>query len=145
MCRYINTDDYEGGFEPSDIENLISNVETNYDSWASSFPRLVVDTKDAPSVEKFENCLKRMRHEFALPLAKTVFYSDEREILDKVETPCTIFQPSNDAVVPNSVAYYMQEKMKGKSTVEIIEADGHFPQLTAHLQLIDVLNKVLGF
>ena len=86
-----------------------------------------------------------MKHEFALPLAKTVFRCDERDILDKVTTPCTIIQTTNDIVVPDSVGYYMQKKIKGKSTVEIVKTDGHFPQLTAHLEFLDVLGRVLGF
>lgn len=86
-----------------------------------------------------------MRPEAALHVAKIIFYSDERDILDKVMTPCTIIQTTSDVVVPKSVALYMQNKIKGKSTVEIIETDGHFPQLTAHLQLLQVLGNVLGF
>ncbi|KAL5768896.1 hypothetical protein ACOSP7_015442 [Xanthoceras sorbifolium] len=142
--RYINTDDYEGGFQTSDVEQIITNIETNYNEWSSSFASIAVDKNDPLSVEMFEKCLKRMRPEAATPLAKTVFYSDEREILEKVTTPCTIVQASQDIVVPNSVAYYMQEKIKGKSTVEMIETSGHFPQLTAHLQFVDVLGGVLG-
>ncbi|GLT71825.1 hypothetical protein SLA2020_438180 [Shorea laevis] len=143
--RYINTDDYEGGFEKSGIEQIISSVESDYENWATGFASIAVDTTDPVSVEKFAKCLKRMRPEVALPLAKTVFYSDERDLLDKVTTPCTIIQTTNDVVVPNSVASYMQNKIKGKSTVEIIDGDGHFPQLTAHLRLLDVLRSVLGF
>ncbi|KAF5459084.1 hypothetical protein F2P56_023071 [Juglans regia] len=143
--RYINTKGYEGGFGNSDIEQIISNVESNYQNWASAFASLAVDTKDPPSVDKFAKCLARMRAEVALPLAKTVFYSDERQVLDMVITPCTIIQTTKDCVVPNSVPLYMQKKIKGKSTVEMIEGDGHFPQLTAHLQFLDVLGRVLGF
>lgn len=141
----MNTDDYEGGFDKSDLEDIITNVESNYENWASHFPTLTVDAADPVSVEKFTGCLKRMRHEVALPLAKTVFYCDEREMLEKVETPCTIIQTASDIVVPNSVAFYMHNKIKGKSTVEIIDVNGHFPQLTAPHQLLDVLRAVLGF
>ena len=145
VYRYINIDDYEGGFSKSDVEQIISSIETNYENWATGFASLVVDPKDTLSVDKFAKCLKRMRPEVALPLAKTVFYSDERDILDKVVTPCTIIQITRDIIVPNSVPSYMQKKIKGKSTVENIDADGHFPQLTAHIRLLDVLQSVLGF
>ncbi|KAJ7969641.1 putative Sigma factor sigb regulation protein rsbq [Quillaja saponaria] len=142
--RYINTDDYEGGFNSSEIEQIISNIEFNYETWASAFASLVVDANDTLSVEKFQKCLKRMRPQVALSLAKVVFYCDEREMLDKVVTPCTIIQTSNDIVVPNGVAFYIQNKIKGKSTVEIIDSsEGHFPMLTAHLQLLDVLKGLL--
>ncbi|KAJ7973895.1 putative Sigma factor sigb regulation protein rsbq [Quillaja saponaria] len=143
--RYINTDDYEGGFKRSEVDEIISNIELNYETWASAFAPLAVGASDTASVDKFQKCLKRMRPEIALSLAKTVFYSEEREVLDKVVTPCTIIQTSNDIVVPNGVAFYMQNKIKGKSTVEILDnTNGHFPQLTAHLQLLDVLKGILG-
>ncbi|KAF9680511.1 hypothetical protein SADUNF_Sadunf06G0129000 [Salix dunnii] len=142
--RYINADGYEGGFNNAEIEDIISNMESNFYNWAQAFASAVVDAKDPPSVDMFSKCLLRMRPEFAVPVAKTVFYSDERDILEKVMTPCIIVQTTRDIVVPNSVAYYMQEKIKGKSTVEIIETDGHFPHLTAHLQLLDVLTAVMN-
>lgn len=142
--RYINTDEYEGGFQTSDVEKIMTSIETNYHDWTVGFASLVVDKEDPLSVEMFEKCLKRMRPGAALPLAKTVFSSDEREILEKVMIPCTIVQASRDIVVPNSVAYYMQEKIKGKSTVEMIETSGHFPQVTAHQQFVDVLAGILG-
>uniref|UniRef100_A0A5B7B7M4 AB hydrolase-1 domain-containing protein n=1 Tax=Davidia involucrata TaxID=16924 RepID=A0A5B7B7M4_DAVIN len=143
--RYINLEEYEGGFKNSEIEQILSNIEFNFHKWASNFASLVVDANDPLSIEKFEKCLKRMRPEAALSVAKLIFRSDERETLEKVMTPCTIIQTTNDIVVPNSVAEYMQRKIKGKSTVEIVDTDGHFPQLTAHLQLLEVLGRVLGF
>ncbi|KAG5041688.1 hypothetical protein JHK85_014164 [Glycine max] len=80
----------------------------------------------------------------ALSLAKTIFYSDWREILDKVETPCTIIQTKKDAAVPHNVALYMENKIKGKVTLEIIDTLGHFPQLTAHLKFVEVLKGALA-
>ncbi|XP_009336865.3 probable strigolactone esterase DAD2 [Pyrus x bretschneideri] len=142
--RYINTDDYEGGFEMSDITEIISAIESNYHNWAANFATLAVDTNDPPSVEKFAKCLQRMRPKVALALAKTVFYSDHRDVIDKVSTPCTIVGTSNDIAAPKSVAFYMQKKMKENSNVEIMNTNGHFPHLTAHLELLDVLGKVLG-
>ncbi|KAF2286882.1 hypothetical protein GH714_034480 [Hevea brasiliensis] len=142
--RYINADEYEGGFKKSEIDDIVSNIEFDFQNWAAGFASLVVDARDPPSVETFRKSLANMRPEVALSVAKTVFYSDEREILDKVSIPCTIVQTTSDIVVPNSVAYYLQEKIKGKSTVEIIETNGHFPLLSAHQQLLDVLKGVLA-
>ncbi|KAK6941552.1 Alpha/beta hydrolase fold-1 [Dillenia turbinata] len=141
--RYINKDDYVGGFEDSDIDQILLNIETNYQNWATAFASLVVDQNDPHSVHKFAKCLARMKPEVALSVAKTVFLSDQRDILDKVTTPCTIIHTPNDIVVPNSVPIYMQQKIKAKSTVEIIDTDGHFPQLTAHNQFLEVLGRAL--
>ncbi|KAG5559388.1 hypothetical protein RHGRI_009057 [Rhododendron griersonianum] len=142
---YINSEGYEGGFDISEVEQLLSSIESDFHSWASSFAPLGVDPNDPPSVTKFQNCLKRMRPETALSVAKLIFLGDQRDMLDKVTVPCTFVQTTNDFVVPNSVPGFMAKKIKGKSTVEVIEADGHFPQLTAHLQLLEVLRDVPGF
>ncbi|KAJ4953704.1 hypothetical protein NE237_030536 [Protea cynaroides] len=143
--RYLNAEDYEGGFEKAEVEQMFSNIASNFYAWAPGFAGLVVDARDTLSVDKFGKLLGRMRPEVALSLAKTIFCCDYRDVLEKVQVPCTVVQTSNDIVVPISVGYYMQKKIKGKTTVEIIEADGHFPQLTAHQLLLDVLDRVLGF
>ncbi|CAK9152739.1 unnamed protein product [Ilex paraguariensis] len=143
--RYINSEDYEGGFNTSDVEQIFSSIESNYYQWASNFVSIAVDAKDPESVEKFKKCFKSMRPEVALSLAKTIFLSDYRDTLEEVVTPCTIIQTTNDIVAPKSVVEYMQKRIKGESMVECIDAVGHFPQLTAHIQLLEVLGKVLGF
>ncbi|KAG4144204.1 hypothetical protein ERO13_D05G022800v2 [Gossypium hirsutum] len=117
--RYINTDDYEGGLEGATIDNMITSIESGYENWTLSFVKLLVDNNDPLSVEHYLRCLKSMNPEFVVPLAKIVFCSDERETLEKVTTPCTIIQTTNDLVVPESVAHYMQKKIKGETTVEI--------------------------
>ncbi|CAL1359428.1 unnamed protein product [Linum trigynum] len=144
--RYMNSDDYEGGFGRSDIEDLMNNIETNFPNWAQAFAGMVVGG-DQPSaaVDKFAGSLRRIRPEVALAVAKTVFYCDYRELLGKVSTPTTIVQTTRDVAVPTSVAYFIQEKIRGKSTVEIVDTDGHFPHLTAPNELLDVLGGVLGF
>lgn len=142
--RFVNLEDYEGGFDLAEVEELFSSIETKYEEWASTFASLVVDASDPLSVEKFANCLKRMRPQVALPLAKTVFLGDYRYVLDKVVLPCLIIQTKHDVVVPLSVAKYMQSKIKGVCEVEIIDTEGHFPQLTAHLHFVDLLHRILG-
>ncbi|KAL3535777.1 hypothetical protein ACH5RR_004238 [Cinchona calisaya] len=142
--RFINSEDYEGGFEMPHVEQLLASIESNYEQWATSFASTVVDNNDPPSVDKYAETLKRMGLKTALPLAKTVFLSDHRPILENVTTPCTIIHTSRDLVVPDSVPIFMHNKIKGNSTVEIIDStEGHFPQLTAHQQFLDVLDKVL--
>ncbi|KAF2304564.1 hypothetical protein GH714_033602 [Hevea brasiliensis] len=84
--RYINADDYEGGFNKSEIDDIVSNIESDFQNWVLGFPSLVVDSGDPLSVEKLRKSLANMRPEVALSVAKTVFFSDERETLDKVST-----------------------------------------------------------
>ncbi|KAK7400984.1 hypothetical protein VNO78_12293 [Psophocarpus tetragonolobus] len=142
--RYVNIDDYKGGFERSDIEQLLLTIELQYENWVSVYAPMAVGPNDAVSVDKYQNCLKNMGAEVALSLAKTVFYSDYRDMLEKVQVQCTIIQSSNDKAVPLSIGNYLEEKIKGVSTLEIIDMIGHFPQLTVHLKLVEVLRSVVG-
>ncbi|XP_022961342.1 probable strigolactone esterase DAD2 [Cucurbita moschata] len=143
--RYINTEDYEGGFDQSDIEQMIANMEANYENWATQFSSLVVDEADPLSLSRLRKCLHEMRPEVAVSLAKTVFGVDERGILEKVDIPCTILHTKTDVAAPASVAIFMQKQIKGSCTVRVINTNGHFPHLTAHLQLLQVLGEILGF
>ncbi|KAM7260102.1 hypothetical protein ACFE04_015843 [Oxalis oulophora] len=144
--RYINSDDYEGGFDESTIDNIISTIESDFQQWSTGFATAIVGSTNEPNhIEKYESSLKTMRPEVALTVAKAVFYSDHRPILEKVTTACTIIQTTSDMAVPNTVGFYMMNNIKGKSTVEIVDNDGHFPQLTACDQLLDVMGLVLGF
>uniref|UniRef100_A0A7N0TAY1 AB hydrolase-1 domain-containing protein n=1 Tax=Kalanchoe fedtschenkoi TaxID=63787 RepID=A0A7N0TAY1_KALFE len=142
--RYMNTEDYEGGLKPSDIDNILSNIETNFDAWTAFFPTLVIDPADPSSVAKLQKSLRRMRPHIALQMAKTTFLCDERELLGKVATSCTIVQATNDMVVPMSVAEYLRRRITGKTALEVIECEGHFPQLTAHGRLVEVLEDAIG-
>ncbi|XP_068653399.1 probable esterase KAI2 [Aristolochia californica] len=139
--RYLNSEDYVGGFEMSEIDDILSSIESNFQAWALNFPSLVMDTNDPISTQKFAKSLQEMRPDIALSLAKTIFLGDYREILEKVEVPCTIIQAMDDIVAPLSVSHYMQKKLKSDSSVEIIETHGHFPQLTAPERLIQILDR----
>ncbi|KAL1190530.1 Strigolactone esterase D14 [Cardamine amara subsp. amara] len=144
--RFINSEDYNGGFDSKDIDSIISNIGSNYEAWTVAFSPIAVDSRDSLSVQRFENCLKKMKPETALALAKIVFGCDEREMLRQVSVPCHFIQPRNDVVVPVSVVYFMQEKIKGESTVEIMEdAMGHFPHMTSHVELLGVMRRLLEF
>ncbi|XP_039165335.1 strigolactone esterase D14-like [Eucalyptus grandis] len=133
VVRYLNTDGYEGGFGTAQIDQILLSIESDYNEWAPNFASLVVHPHDALSVKMFTKCLRRMRLEAALSLARAVFLSDNREVLGRVTTPCTIIQITNDVIVPSSVTHHMHDKIQGKPTVEMIEANGHFSQLTTHL------------
>lgn len=142
--RYLNEEDYEGGFERKDVDDMLSHLETNFQAWAVNFATMVMNSKHPPLVDKFEKSLMKMRPDVALSLAKTIFYSDLRDMLGEVEVPCTIVQTTNDAAVPMFVANYMHKKIKGDTCLEMIEADTHCPQLAAHESFISVLDKFLS-
>ncbi|KAL4320429.1 hypothetical protein HN51_064525 [Arachis hypogaea] len=143
--RYINDEDYEGGFEREDVEQLISTIEVQFEDWVSAYAPIAVGPNDSDAVDKFGSCLKNMGAQVAVSLAKTVFHSDNRKILQNVETPCTIIQSSNDAAIPVSVGHYLERMIKGVSALKFIDMTGHFPQLTAPHKLAQLLKAVVEF
>ncbi|RWW31474.1 hypothetical protein GW17_00003908 [Ensete ventricosum] len=132
------------GHSIAEIDNVLSNIEFNFLAWADTFIVLVIGADDPISVEKLGTSFKSMRSEIALALAKTIFLGDMRHTLDKVEVPCTIVQVSNDFVAPVSVGRYMQSRIKGEATLEMIDSDGHFPQLTVPHKLLEILDRVMA-
>ncbi|XP_031499981.1 probable esterase KAI2 [Nymphaea colorata] len=143
--RYLNATNYEGGFELSAIEEMLANMEKDFYSWTLAFAPAALGTQDPKLCKEFQSSLLRMNPEEAIPLLRTIFLTDNREVLQKVLVPSTIIQTQKDMVVPLPVAQYLHEKLGGESSVVIIPVDGHTPQLTAPKLLINALEKALEY
>lgn len=140
---YMNRPGYNGGFDPDDIEALLRDVGSNYLDWVKTFsPVAVAAGADRPEVAEFTRSLLAMRPDVAFAMALTVFKLDLRDQLDGFSTPTTIVQTRNDMAVPMSVAEYLHQRWP-HSRLEIIEASGHFPHMTAAPKLIEIFERVL--
>lgn len=138
--RFINTDDYYGGFESEEIEQLCQAMESNYKAWISGFAPLVVSgDMDSVAVQEFSRTLFNMRPDIALSVFRTVFTFDLRHFLSRVTVPCHIIQSSMDMSLPVSVSEYLHRNLGGKSIVEIMSTEGHLPHLSAPEATIPVL------
>lgn len=146
MYRYINSSEeegYVGGFEEAAVHGMLDAMESDFHGWVRGFVPNAAG--DAASVEPpLEESFHAMDPGVALELAKMIFLGDQREALDGVSAPCTIVQVSKDFVAPLSLAEYMQRRMKRTAAaVKIIDSVGHFPQLAAPQQVLDILDGVL--
>ncbi|TMX02831.1 hypothetical protein EJD97_019643 [Solanum chilense] len=138
--RFINTDDYYGGFESEDIEQLCQAMESNYKAWVSGFAPLAVGgDMNSVAVQEFSRTLFNMRPDIALSVFRTVFTFDLRHYLSGVTVPCHIIQSSMDVAMPVTVSEYLHRNLGGKSIVEIISTEGHLPHLSAPEATIPVL------
>ncbi|KAK1298290.1 hypothetical protein QJS10_CPB14g00951 [Acorus calamus] len=144
--RYLNSEDYKGGFEESEVETVLHNIETNFKAWAHDFASVVVGGADSAAAvaatDRYRAGLTGMRPEAALAVGRTIFLSDNRAVLGLVEVPCTVVQTNADAVVPMHVAEYMQGEMK--AALEVVDCEGHVPQLTAPDLVVEVFERILG-
>ncbi|CAK9145937.1 unnamed protein product [Ilex paraguariensis] len=143
--RYLNTEGYYGGFNRSELDTILSNIQHNYSGWIKAFAPQAVGVKNTAAVAEFEHSLGRMKPEIVLSVAKTVYLSDERRVLPRVHVPSTIILSEEDIVAPLSVAFYMKGRLGAPARIKILKTKGHFPQLSAPSQLLLVLKKVLHF
>nr|GMC65292.1 strigolactone esterase D14-like [Ipomoea batatas] len=143
--RFLNdTDnDYKGGFEKSEVDQLLFNIETNFDQWTSGFANVAMGPKDPLSVEYLEKSFKKMGAQVGLAMAKAIFFSDYRSVLDKVTVQCTLIHAQVDFAVPLEVTTFMHQNIRGEATIKVVEGEGHFPQLTAHEEFLKAVLSAL--
>jgi len=129
-CYINHLPEYHGGFEISDIKELLTMMEMNFVGWASHFAPIAMNNPNLPiysqELEKSFNATDPgITHRFA----EATFYSDHREDLSKVTVPCLVIQCSEDSIVPIEVGEYLHRNL-GNSTLQIMEAKGHYPHLS---------------
>ncbi|PIN20427.1 putative hydrolase/acyltransferase (alpha/beta hydrolase superfamily) [Handroanthus impetiginosus] len=142
--RYLNDTGYEGGFDRLELESLFNGIKYNFSGWVEDFVPQAIAVEDRGAIAEFEGSLGRMRPEIALSAARTVFHSDNRDVLPQVHVGTTIIQSEQDNVVPESVAFYMKERIGAAAHLRILKTRGHFPQLTVPSYFLSVLKDALG-
>ena len=97
---------------------------------------------DPDLLDDFRRGLLAMRPDVALALAQTLFRIDLRDQLSGYATPTILIQSSGDPVVPVAVGRYLSSCWP-QAKLEIVDATGHLPHLTAPEAVIAVLERVL--
>jgi pimeloyl-ACP methyl ester carboxylesterase len=145
-CRYMNSEDYEGGFDEPDIEAMLSRISSDFRGWAEDFVPLAIggSADDHPSaVEVLARSFFAMDPRVAHGLARMIFLGDQRELLGDVAVPSTLVHVSGDFAAPPCVGRYMQARMRA-AAMYTIDSVGHFPQLVTPGELLGILDIVLG-
>jgi sigma-B regulation protein RsbQ len=141
--RYVNADDYLGGFSEQDIADLLEFQEANYLGWSSSLGPVIMGNPDRPELaQELTNSFCRTDPEIARQFAAVTFRSDNREDLAKVPVPSLILQCQDDAIAPLAVGEYVHQHVPN-SRLEILDAVGHCPHLSAPEQTIAAMKRFL--
>ncbi|KAF3786052.1 putative strigolactone esterase D14-like protein [Nymphaea thermarum] len=114
------------------IEAMLSTMEKDFYSWTLRFAPAALGTQDPKTCKEFQDSLLRMNAEEVIPSLRTIFLTDNREVLQKVSVPSTIMQTQKDMVVPIFVAQYLHENLDGESSVVIIPVEGHIVMHMLH-------------
>jgi sigma-B regulation protein RsbQ len=141
---YINDPEYIGGFERSDIEDLLNLMDKNYLGWASFMAPVVMKNSERPELEneleaRFCSTDPRIAHNFA----EATFYSDNRADLGKVKIPSLIIQVSDDAIAPVFVGEFMHRNLAG-SSYHLLEASGHCPHMSHPRATAEIVKNYLS-
>jgi sigma-B regulation protein RsbQ len=141
--RYIDDDDYCGGFSKSDIEEMLESLDSNYLGWSSAMAPLIMGNPDRPELgAELTNSFCRTDPEISKKFARVTFLSDNRDDLRKLRTPALILQCADDVIAPAVVGDYVHDHTSG-STLVTMNATGHCPNLSAPEETVAAIRAYL--
>jgi sigma-B regulation protein RsbQ len=141
--RYIDDEDYVGGFSREDIEGLLESLDSNYLGWSSAMAPVIMGNPDRPKLgAELTNSFCRTDPEIARHFARVTFLSDNRADLPKLTVPSLILQCSEDAIAPQAVGEYVHRQIPNSELV-LLQATGHCPNLSAPEETIATMRAFL--
>lgn len=142
--HYMNDDGYTGGFDRTDIEELLASLESNYLGWSSAMAPVIMGNADRPELgQELTESFCRTDPAAARQFARVTFLSDNRADLAKVPVPTLVLQCTDDAIAPVAVGEYVNATIP-ESTLAMLEATGHCPHLSAPEQTIGAMRAFLA-
>lgn len=142
-ARYINEEEYRGGFSREDIDELIDALDSNYLGWAANMAPVIMGNEERPELgEELTNSFCRTNPEIAKHFARVTFLSDNRMDLVNVNVPSLILQCSEDVIAPREVGEYVHKNIKA-SSFQILKATGHCPNLSAPEETVAAIKDYL--
>lgn len=141
--RYLNDVDYVGGFDQPTLDELYDTMANNYYAWVSGFAAATMANPDKPQLaENFAKSLSEIRPDIAQSVLRVIFQSDYRSELVKLNKQTALIHTQEDLAVPREVAQYLHEHIPN-STLQIINATGHFPHISAPQELVKALKQLI--
>jgi sigma-B regulation protein RsbQ len=142
--RYVNDDEYVGGFDPSDIDGLLTALESNYLGWSSMMAPVIIGNPGRPELgAELTESFCRTDPEIQARFARATFLADNRADLSGVAVPTLILQCSDDVIAPDAVGRFVHERIPGSTFVQL-RATGHCPNLSAPQETIDAIRSFLA-
>lgn len=142
-ARYINDEDYVGGFERKDIEELLETMDKNYIGWANFLGPAIMKNPERPELgAELTESFCSTDPVIARRFAEVTFFSDNRKDLGKLKVPSLIMQCSDDLIAPLAVGDYLHKNIPG-SSLRVLRATGHCPHMSAPEETITVIKEYL--
>lgn len=136
---YLNDGDYRGGFERSDIEELMTFMDSNFLGWSAALTPNIMGNPDRPELaEELNNSFCRTDPDIAKRFARVTFLSDNREDLAGMDLPALILQCSDDLIAPDPVGAFVHAQLPASRLVRL-KATGHCPNLSAPEETVEAI------
>ena len=134
--RYIDDEDYVGGFTREQIEELLSSLADNPMGWSAAMAPAIMGNPDRPELgDELTNSFCRTDPDIAKQFARVTFMSDNRADLPNVPVRSLILQCREDIIAAEVVAQYVLRHTPNSQLV-ILDATGHCPNLSAPEEVI---------
>jgi sigma-B regulation protein RsbQ len=139
--RYIDDENYVGGFTEQQIGELLEFLADNHLGWSRAMAPVIMGNADRPELgQELVNSFCRTDPDIATEFARVTFNSDNRADLGNVTIPTLILQCSEDVIAPIAVGEYMRKQMPNSKLV-ILKATGHCPNLSAPDEVISAMRS----
>lgn len=141
--RYVNDGDYVGGFERSDIDELLDSLDSNYLGWSHAMAPVIMGNLDRPELtEELEASFCRVDPAIARQFARVTFLSDSRADLPNISVPTLVLQCEHDAIAPKPVGEFVHQHVTG-SHLKLLDVAGHCPNLSAPVETAEAIRDFL--
>jgi sigma-B regulation protein RsbQ len=140
--RYIDdaADGYVGGFTESQIEELLTFLDSNHMGWSEAMAPTIMGNPDRPELaDELPNSFCRTDPEIAKRFARATFLSDNRGDLADFTTRTLLLQCADDVIAPQAVGEYLHQTLPNSRLV-LMEATGHCPNLSAPEETIAAID-----
>ena len=141
--RYINDEEYTGGFSEQQIHELLDFLDSNHMGWSQTMAPVIMGNPDRPELgEELTNSFCMTDPEIAKKFARVTFLSDNRSDLPSVKARSLVLQCSEDVIAPKSVGEYVAKQLPN-SQFTLLDATGHCPNLSAPEETISAMKAFL--
>ncbi|BBY45610.1 sigma factor sigB regulation protein rsbQ [Mycolicibacterium celeriflavum] len=128
--RYIDDDEYQGGFSRADIDELLESLELNYLGWSRAMAPAIMGNPERPELgEELTASFCRTDPDCARVFARATFLSDNRADLPRVAVPTLILDCTQDVIAPRAVGAYVHRHVAGSRLITL-DATGHCPHVS---------------
>jgi sigma-B regulation protein RsbQ len=140
-ARYIDDDNYVGGFSEQQIDKLLQFLDANHMGWSAQMAPAIMGNPHRPELgQELTNSFCRTDPEIAKAFARVTFKSDNRADLAKIDIPTLILQCSEDIIASQQVGEFVHRGIPGSKFI-VLEATGHCPNLSAPDEVITAMRK----